>query len=75
VVLRALGFTVAASIEPSDLTPRRRSNAPAAVEVHAPPEPPTLTPELARVLLRILQSVDHTRAIPEARCQTDGVAS
>lgn len=74
-VLRALGFTVAASIDPSDLAPRCRSNAPTAVEVQVPPEPPVLTPELARVLLRIVQRADHTGAVPEARCQTDGVAS
>lgn len=73
--LCALGFTVAASIDPPDLEPRRRSNAPTAVKVQAPPEPPTLTPELARVLLRIVQRADRPGAVPEARCQTDGVAS
>lgn len=64
-----------APIDPSDLAPRQRSNAPAAVDVQAPPEPPTLTPELARVLLRIVQRADRSAAVPEARCQTDGVTS
>jgi len=66
---------VAASIDPSDLAPRPRSNAPTVVKVQAPPGPPTLTPELARMLLRIVQRADRPTGVPEARCQTDGVAS
>lgn len=62
--------------DPADLAQRRRSSALTAVGIQPPAEPPTLTPELARVLLRILQPAKYgDGAVPEARCQTDGVAS
>ena len=74
--LRALGFTVEPPTDPAELAQQRRSSALTVAEIQAPAEPPTLTPELARVLLRILQRARYgDGAVPEARCQTDGVAS
>lgn len=58
------------------LAPRRRSSGVIAVDVQLPGEPPELTPELARVLLRVLQCADRRAdGIREAGFPTDGVAS